>query len=71
MAMWKEVYLKNASPLSDQRISELLSAVSIKDFEEFFRLRMQPSSIKPKLRMSKSDLRVGQHIHLHILQNDW
>ncbi|EPD98763.1 hypothetical protein HMPREF1476_01505 [Sutterella wadsworthensis HGA0223] len=36
---WKEVYLKNASPLSDQRISELLSAVSIKDFEEFFRLR--------------------------------
>ena len=35
---WKEVYLKNASPLSDQRISELLSAVSIKDFEEFFRL---------------------------------
>ena len=36
---WKEVYLKNASPLSDQRISELLFAVSIKDFEEFFRLR--------------------------------
>ena len=39
MAAYGEVYLKNASPLSDQRISELLSAVSVKDFEEFFRLR--------------------------------
>lgn len=38
---WQSVYLKDSSPQSDQRISELLSLVTVQHFDKFFSLRHQ------------------------------
>ena len=36
---WQSVYLKSSAPMSDQRISELLSSVSAQQFDDFFSRR--------------------------------
>lgn len=36
---WQSVYLKSSAPMSDQRISELLSSVTPRDFDAFFSRR--------------------------------
>ena len=36
---WQSVYLKSSVPMSDQRISELLSSITTQDFDAFFSRR--------------------------------